>query len=78
MFAVIISRIIKRVKMPVDREVKTKNPGGEDDIAFNFLHGDKPFPHLNQSRDSQAAIAISCGSSRVCNKGNNIQGDVSF
>lgn len=63
MFAVTISRMVKRIKIPVDLEVKTKNSVvKEGDTAFNQLCTDRRFPHLNQARDSQAAAAIRCGS----------------
>lgn len=78
MFTVIISGIVKRVKMPVDREVKTKNPVVKVTQHLICCVEDKPFPHLNQSSDSQAAAAIRCGSSGVCNMRDNAQSDVSF
>lgn len=68
MFAVILSRMVKRIKIPVGLEVKTKNPMvKEGDTAFNQLCAGRCFPHLNQARDSQAAAAIRCGSSGTCN-----------
>lgn len=42
MFAVIISRIINRIKVPVDLEVKTKNPVVKV-TAFNQLWETGPF-----------------------------------
>lgn len=53
MFAVILSRMVKRIKKPVGLEVKTENPVvREGDAALNQLRADRRFPRLTQARDS--------------------------
>lgn len=48
---------------------ENQEPGGEGDTAFNQLPEDRPFPHHDLSRDSQAAAAIRCGSSGTYHMG---------
>lgn len=78
MFAVIITGIVNRVKMPVDLEVKIKNPVAK--VAQHLIScvEDRPFSHLNQSWDNRVAATIRRGSSGACNTGDNEQSDASF
>lgn len=69
MFAVIIIGVVNRVRMPVDWEVKTKNPVVKvTQHLINCLE-ERPSSLYNQSRGSQAAAAIRCGSSGTYNWG---------